>query len=133
MAGIDKTYIDGKEYPIYREWWISNYNKMKKELGNPIWLYTFSIFDDWDIEITPEYLQSNEKDLEYYKNRYDFPIWNTSEKEDKWLIKNCNIQSFKDRMIEVYPYNWSGFKKQKGIGSRMWFWFFFSCINKIQG
>lgn len=33
MASIDKTYIDGKEYPLYRSWWIENYEKMQKELG----------------------------------------------------------------------------------------------------
>ena len=31
MAGIDKTYIDGKDYSIYRQWWIDNYDKMKTE------------------------------------------------------------------------------------------------------
>ena len=38
MAGIDKTYIDGKYYPLYREWWINNYDKMKKELGDYIYM-----------------------------------------------------------------------------------------------
>ena len=32
MASIDKLYIDGKEYPLYRQWWIDNYEKMKKEV-----------------------------------------------------------------------------------------------------
>ena len=36
MAAIDKTYIDGKEYPIYRQWWIDNYDKMVKELNKKI-------------------------------------------------------------------------------------------------
>ena len=30
MAGVDKTYIDGKEYPLYRKWRIDNYDKKKK-------------------------------------------------------------------------------------------------------
>ena len=115
MAGIDKTYIDGKEYAIYRQWWIDNYDKMIKELGNAIWLYTFSIFDEWNIDVTPEYLKDNDKDLKHYKNMFDFPIWNTSEKVDKWLIKNCNIVSFRKRMLDVYDHKWDGFKGQKWI------------------
>ena len=113
MAGIDKTYIDGKDYQLYRQWWIDNYDKMIKELGEAIWLYTFSIFDEWDIDITPEYLENNTKDLIELKNAYDIPIWNTTEKVDKWLIKNCDIVSFRERMIDVYDHKWNGFKGQK--------------------
>ena len=88
---------------------------MKKELGDVIWLYTFTIFNDYGTDITPEYLQNNATDLEYYKNVYEFAIWNTSEKVDKWLIKNCGIQSFRDKMLDVYPNNWKGFKGQNWI------------------
>ena len=112
MAGIDKTYIDGKDYPLYRQWWIDNYHKMVKELGNPIWLYTFSIFDN---DPTPEFLLNTTIDLDEYKNRYDFAIWNTSERIDKWLVKNCEIKSFRNRMLEVYSYKWGGFKGQKWV------------------
>ena len=115
MAGIDKTYIDGKDYINYRNWWIENYCKMTKELNSAIWLYPFAIFEDYDTIITPEYLQNNTKDIEYCKHRYDFPVWNTSESIDKWLLKHCEIQSFRDRMLEVYSFNWSGFKGQKWI------------------
>ena len=116
MAAIDKTYIDGKEYPLYRKWWIDNFDKMKKELGNYIYLYTFNYFyPNEPDEFTPEFLLNNTGDLEYFKNSYNFPIWNTSEKVDKWLIKNCNIQSFRERMIEVYDHKWEGFKGQKFI------------------
>ena len=113
MAGIDKTYIDGKDYTIYRNWWIENYSKMVKELGRPICLYTFCIFDE--NEITPEFLKENTQDIEETKNSYDFPIWNTSETVDKWLIRNCEIKSFRDRMLDVYPSNWKGFKGQKWV------------------
>ena len=114
MAGIDKTYIDGREYKIYRQWWIDNYEKMIKETGSYIWLYTFSFFyPNEPEEFTPEFLQNNTADLAYYKDMYDFAIWNTSEKVDKWLVKNCNIQSFRDRMLDVYPSNWKGFKGLK--------------------
>lgn len=116
MASIDKLYIDGKEYPLYRQWWIDNYEKMKKEIGRAIWLYTFSAFyPDEPDEITPEFLKSTTKDLNYYKNAYDFPLWNTSEREDLWLIKNCTFQSFRNRMLEVYPPNWKGFKGQDWV------------------
>jgi hypothetical protein len=117
MATIDKTYIDGKEYSLYRQWWIDNYNKMVKELEAPIWLYTFDVFYNIDLEfeIDPNFLSFHTKDIEEYKNRYDFPIWNTSEKQDKWLLKNCNIQSFRNRMLQVYPENWKGFKGCKWI------------------
>ena len=114
MAGIDKTYIDGKEYPLYRQWWIDNYDKMIKELGEAIWLYPFSMFKvEWDFDFTPEFLLSHTDDIEYFKNRYDFPIWNTSEATDMWLIKNCSFESFRNRMLSVYPSNWKGFKGQK--------------------
>lgn len=120
MAGIDKTYIDGKDYPLYRQWWIDNYDKMVEELGEPIWLYTFSFFDPLSYkeespEITPGYLKENTQDIQAFRYSYDFPIWNTSESTDKWLIKNCNIQSFRNRMLEVYPINWKGFKGQTWV------------------
>lgn len=117
MASIDKLYIDGKEYSLYRQWWIDHYELMKKELGMPIWLYTFSIFwpDAGIIDVTPEFLENNTKDIEYYKNAYDFPIWNTSERVDMWLIKNCSFISFRERMLDVYPSNWKGFKGQKWV------------------
>ena len=116
MACIDKTYIDGKDYPLYRKWWIDNYDKMIKELGQPIYLYTFNTFyPNEPDDVTPQFLLENTQDLKELKNSYDFPIWNTSEKVDKWLIKNCEIQSFRERMLAVYPRNWVGFKGQKWI------------------
>lgn len=117
MSSIDKTYIDGKEYPLYRQWWIDNYDKMIRELGDTIWLYPFNWFDlNNDVEITPDYLKSHNEDMRV-ANRYtyDYPIWNTSERIDKWLVKNCPIQSFRDRMINVYPSNWNGFKGCKWV------------------
>lgn len=114
MAGIDKTYIDGRDYPEYRQWWIDNYDKMVKELGAPIWLYTFGFYYPID-PITPDFLQENTADLAHYRGAYDFPIWNTSEKKDLWLIKNCPICSFRERMLSVYPKNWVGFKRQSWI------------------
>ena len=115
MAGIDKTYIDGNEYPIYRQWWIDNYHKMVKDLKEPIYLYTFNIFDEDFEEITPEFLKNHTQDLDNCDGRYDFAIWNTSETVDKWLIKNCDIPSFRERMLEVYSRRWSGFKGQSWI------------------
>lgn len=115
MASIDKTYIDGEDYLNYRNWYIENYDKMVKELGEPIWFYTFSIFapKNWEEdypEITPEFLKENTQDIKYWKNRYDFAIWNTSETKDKWLIKNCEIASFRETMLNTYSYKWKGFK-----------------------
>lgn len=116
MAAIDKTYIDGKDYPLYRQWWVDNYDKMMRELGDYIWLYTFSFFyPNAPEEFTPEFLKEHTADLEYFKNAYDFPIWNTSESVDKWLIQNCDISSFRERMLEVYPHNWKGFRGQKWV------------------
>ena len=66
-------------------------------------------------QMLDEFLLNNTQDLKEYKNVNDFPIWNTSEKVDKWLIKNCEIQSFRDRMLEVYSHKWVGFKGQKWI------------------
>lgn len=106
MAGIDKTYINGEDYPQYRQWWIDNYEKMNNELGYYIWLYTFSAFYPNEPEImTPEYLINNELDLREYENETNFTIWNTSIEEDKWLIQNCKIQSYIDRMNIVYSDN----------------------------
>jgi len=123
MAGIDKTYIDGKEYPLYRQWWIDNYDKMVKELGEPIWLYTFSSFYvdrnnkyiKEKINVTPEFLKEHTKDLEDYKNAYNFAIWNTSEVTDIWLLKHCSIPSYRERILQVYSSNWKGFKGHKWV------------------
>ena len=41
MTATNKTYINGNEYELYRHWWVENYNKMIKELNEPIYLYTF--------------------------------------------------------------------------------------------
>lgn len=108
MAGIDKTYIDFKDYRHYRRWWIENYSKMVKEMGGPIYLYPFMVFDV--DEITPEFLLENKRDLEEYKNINDFPVWNTSERWDRWLVKNCPIKSYRERMLDVYDPKWNGFK-----------------------
>lgn len=109
MAGIDKTYIDSKEYPLYREWWLENYDKMVKDIGHAIWLYPFHVFYKED-DITPKVLQGNEADIRWANSLNELIIWNTTESEDKWLLKNCKIKSFVERMIEVYPRNWKGFK-----------------------
>lgn len=33
MAGIDKTYIDGKDYKHYRTWWIGNVLGLQKKIN----------------------------------------------------------------------------------------------------
>jgi len=116
MASIEKTYISGKEYPQYRTWWIDNYYKMKRELGEAIWLYTFDAFyPNEPDEVTPDFLLQHNEDLIEFKNRSEFAIWNTPESTDKWLIKNCNIPSFRNRMLEVYNYKWKGFRGETWI------------------
>jgi len=35
--------------------------------------------------------------------------------EEKNKIKNCSFPSFRERMLEVYPSNWKGFKGQKWV------------------
>lgn len=114
MAFIDKTYIQGKEYIIYRNWWIGNYDKMLKELGRPIWLYPFGYFENLDL-VCPEFLKNNFIDLESVSRLFEIAVWNTSESTDKWLVRNCPIQSFRNRMLEVYPKTWKGFKNQDWV------------------
>lgn len=112
MAGIDKTYIDPADYPTYRKWWIDNHEKMVSDLGKAIYMLTF-----WSLDVdvvTPGVLLTNDSDLKEHKGlSRDFPVWNTSESQDIWLVKNCQIISFQDRMREVYPGNWRGFKGVK--------------------
>lgn len=115
MAGIDKTYISGNEYPAYRQWWIDNYDKMVKELGFAIYLFPFQSFEEDPDNITPDFLLLNTKDIRSYKNTGEFAIWNTTESTDKWLIKNCPFDSFRKTMLSVYPRNWKGFKGQDWI------------------
>jgi len=116
MAGIDKTYIDGCEYRLYRDWWITNYEKMKKELGDYIWLYTFGFFyPNEPDEFTPEFLESHTRDIDYYSRVNDFPIWNTSESTDRWLVKNCEIASYRAYLLSAYSAKWKGFKGQKWV------------------
>ena len=116
MAGIDKTYINGKDYILYRNWWIDHYDKMMKERQEYIWLYPFGwCFDNPPDDFYPEYLKEHTQDIEYCKNIWEFPIWNTTESQDKWLVKNCDIPSFRKRMQEVYRHNWVGFKGCKWL------------------
>jgi len=105
VAGIDKTYVPGKEYKIYREWWIANYDKMMEELGRCIWLYPFALLElDAEVEPTPRILATNKKDLEWVEaeGEADVAIWSTSYEADLWLIKNCPIASYQERMVFVY-------------------------------
>ena len=118
MAAIDKLYIQSKEYLRYREWWIDNYSLMIKELGHPIFMYPFSALVGYDLnpyDITPSYLKNHSEDIESTKLRNDTTLWNTSRTEDLWLVKHCNIQSFRDRLLQSYPRNWKGFRNQKWI------------------
>lgn len=114
MAAIDKTYIQGKEYILYRNWWIDNYDKMLKELGKTIWMYPFGYFGSSEL-IDPEFLRNNQLDLESVRDIVEIAVWNTSESTDRWLVKNCPIQSFRDTMLEVYPRRWKGFKNQNWV------------------
>lgn len=109
MTATNKTYINSNEYELYRHWWVDNYNKMIKELNEPIYLYTFWLFG-FNNKVTPEVLKKNKSDVIYYENRYKFPIWDTSEKQDLWLVKNCDIASYRKRLLEIYPKTWKGFK-----------------------
>ena len=122
MAGIDKTYINGNEYIKYRNWYIENYDKMIKEMGDAIWFYPFGYIEKWyDIEdITPQFLSENMDDVKLASSMKDFPIWNTSEKWDKWLLINCPIKSFQDRMKEVYSSDWVGFENTNIQLRRNW-------------
>jgi hypothetical protein len=115
MAGIDKTYIYGNEYAEYRKWWIENYDKMVREMGNAVWMYPFDQFGFDVVRPTPEFLNNNHEDIRWANGRPDIAVWNTSESWDKWLIRNCPIKSYRDRMLEVYPDNWDGFRKLKWV------------------
>ena len=116
MAGIDKTYINGRDYLLYRNWWIDNYDKMMKERQEYIWLYPFGYcFKNEPDEFTPEFLKDHTEDIGYCVGLWEFPIWNTSESQDKWLVKNCDIPSFRNRIQEVYKHNWIGFKGCKWL------------------
>lgn len=119
MAGIDKTYIDSKEYIVYRQWWIGNYDKMVRECEDTVYLYPFGAFyPNEPALITPEFLKNNAEDIEFSKSVNEVCIWNTSEGWDKWLIKHCDIASYRERLLEVYPANWPGFKGQKWVPKR---------------
>lgn len=107
MDSIYKTYINGNEYELYRNWWIDNYEKMKKEIGEVIYLLPLHIIP---FTVTSENIKNIKSDVIYYQERYNFPIWETTEKQDLWLIKNCNIDSYRKRLLEVYPKTWKGFK-----------------------
>lgn len=111
MAGIDKTYIDGREYKFYRNWWIENYEKMVKQFGYAIYLYPFcQFYPNEPEEMTPEFLTNNNLDLKDCEGRDTFAVWNTTEKQDMWLVENCNIHSFRERMLECYSPKWKEFK-----------------------
>ncbi len=111
---MSKTYISGRDYKIYRQWWIDNYDKMIRELGDDIWLYTFGIFPS-GVDVTPKYLSDNKEDIKYFNNAVQVTLWNTTPAQELWLAKNCNIQSFRDHLYEEYDHKWKGFKGQKWV------------------
>ncbi len=80
------SYMSYIEYKKVREWWIDNYDKMMKELKNYIWLFPFWVYDEDKINST--FLKRYEKDIDAIKGIKKIPIWNVSEKEYNWLIKN---------------------------------------------
>lgn len=112
MASIDKTYIDSEEYPLYRQWWIDNYDKMMEEMGCAVYLMPFVLFKNEPDDMTPEFLNTYHRDLLEVADKDEndeIVIWNTSERWDLWLVKNCPIESYQERLREVYESDWEGF------------------------
>ena len=104
MAALDKTYITASEYPAYRQWWIDNYTEMIIAVGEAIWLYPFVMFEDDNEfrQVNPDLLEVDKRDFDYFEDDGEYPIWNTTTQQDIWLLKHCKIQSYQDRMREVY-------------------------------
>jgi hypothetical protein len=111
MACADKTYVNAEQYLIVKEWWIKTRKKQIRELGHVIHLYPLSNIES-DIQqkdMVPEFLTLNQE-LEYYKDKDDFTLWNTSTKEDIWLALNCKLDFIQNRLIEQYGDDWFIFK-----------------------
>lgn len=116
MAYVDKTYINFEEYKQTREWWLSTYEQQEKELGSPIWLYTFQVFDFKEVpENFKEFILKNNQDLIEYENVQEFCLWNTSSVQDIWLIKNCSLDFVQLRLKEQYGEDFWAFKYKERL------------------
>lgn len=91
MAVADKTYMTLETYEKIRTFWIETYDQQIKQLGKPIYMYPFEEFKTSQ-QITPEFLNQNKKDLEYFwKEKQERAVLNTSSLEDAWLYQYCDI------------------------------------------
>jgi hypothetical protein len=108
MSAIDKTYVKKSEYLLAREFWLSTREKQIKELGRPIYLYSFVEYDVDPDKITLEHLETK-KDIDFFVNDVtEFPLWNTSLTEDLWLLKNCKLDFVQKRLREQHGSDWYG-------------------------
>jgi hypothetical protein len=111
MAAIDKTYVNYEEYLKIRQFWIDTAEEQKKIFGRLQWLYPFQYIPGDTKEIYKRVLAGEiTEELEAYKGKENFPVWNTSTMFDIWLIKRCNIPVVQNRLKSVYGENWWPFK-----------------------
>lgn len=84
MAGIDKTYGTPTQWLQCHAFLKDNNVQMKKELDYPIGLY------------------GTKKNVAKLPETAEVVIWNTSEIQDIWLVKNCQLDFVQRRLREQY-------------------------------
>ena len=93
MANIDKTYA--KSYKEYKEVldWCKSIGTVTDDYGNKIQPYLWLYSTD---------LTENDFNKNKDKNNKQHIIWNTTLKQDLYLIRHCPCKVVQKRMKEVY-------------------------------
>ncbi len=111
MAAADKTYINKAQYAIVKAWWLKTRKKQKRELGAEIWMYPFDsltreTYDNgYDNPPVVHYsYDPADSDLDIENMGDDSPVWNTSTKQNLWIIKNCPLDFIQEQIKEKLSY-----------------------------
>ena len=90
MAGIDKIYITGEQFPLFYDWIEKVYKKCTKETGLFMRHYLYYDIDDAKkVKIKP---------------KETIPVSNFPEEIDMWILKkgNCDLKFIRDKVKEQY-------------------------------
>lgn len=102
MAYADRMHFSKAEYIEIKKLWLKTRKKQKRELGNEIWMYPFSMlekhkikedgatdFDNYEYQYDPS--ESN-LDIEWMNDtENDYTVFNVSTRVELWLLKNFKL------------------------------------------
>lgn len=111
-------YANKTQYILFREFWVSTFEKQFQEMGYVIPLIPLSIFDNLlsnKKNLTLEDLNL-EKELEYfYDDTEDKQLFASNLLINVWLSVNCPIDFIQNELKNIYDDNWVGFKHRNDI------------------